>query len=447
MTFEKEKGYHIYTDIDDKIEPKGCVDWWVGPRELRKRYCGRRMTGCQFYCLNICSFLAIAFTAVFLVVYLIVIPNAIQTQIGSGSVDAATINTLNFTDATNASTGFYVDMVIKKPSFVPGHIILSGPTEFHLGDPDNFGDGCAVLLINHTITVSTFEDTPLGILGNLTITNMTTMQNILAGKTNFKLGISTSWTITYWGIQWYKSLKLHSVYNMSPDSPSFAFSVNSNPFPKAIRADNLSDRCLTIDQAIKNDYNTSQLITLGPGLPDLYLDELVLDAYDGSKLVFNTTASFENPMKTQMNLSYMEVSLGAQQPLMTVRLEKQGKGNWELAYPYGLIFRKSIMTVPITVTLTFLEPQKDFMSSLTFLGSAFQADNSTLFGPFNIIPRSSGFIFGQISQNMQISLPKGSILTALDQFKSILAEALATKSQKDSSSDIMNILSQIFSNH
>ncbi|KAJ3319873.1 hypothetical protein HDV06_005849 [Boothiomyces sp. JEL0866] len=426
MTFEKGdvKGYHVYTDIDDHIEPQGCIDWWVGPPVLRKRYCGRRMTGCQFYCLNICSLLAIIFTTAFLVIYLIVIPNAIQTQIGSGSVDAATINTLNFTDATNTSTGFYVDMVIKKPSFIPGHVILTGPTEFHLGDPDNFGDGCAIVLINDTITVSTFEDTPLGIPGNITITDMQTMQNILAGKTNYKLGISTSWTITYWGIRWYKNLKLHSVYNMSPDSPSFEFSNNANPFPKAIRADNLN-------QAIRKDYNISQLITLGPGLPDLYLDELVLDTYDGTKLVFNTTASFENPMKTQMNLTFMEVSLGAQLALMTVRLEKQGGVNWELAYPFGFIFRKSVMTVPLTVTLSFLQPQQDFMSSLTVLGNAFQADNSTLFGPFNIIPRSKGYIFGSISQKMQISLPKGSILTALEQFKKILAQALATQAQKN----------------
>ncbi|KAJ3254825.1 hypothetical protein HK103_006815 [Boothiomyces macroporosus] len=403
MTFEKGdvKGYHVYTDIDDKIEPQGCIDWWVGPPELRKRYCGRRMTGCQFYCLNICSFLAIIFTTVFLVVYLILIPNAIQAQIGSGSVDAATINTLNFTDATNTSTGFYVDMVIKKPSFIPGHVVLHGPTEFLLGDPNNFGSGCAVLLINDTISVATYQDTPLGIPGNITITDMTTMQNILAGKSNYKLGISTSWTITYWGIQWYKNLKLHSVYDMSPDSPAFAFSINSNPFPRAIRADNLN-------QAIRNEYNVSQLISLGPGLPDLYLDELVLDNYDGTKLVFNTTASFENPMKTQMNLTYMQVSLGAQQPLMTVKLEKQGGDNWELAYPFGIIFRKSVMTVPLTVTLAFLQPQQDFMSSLTFLGNAFQAENSTLFGPFDIIPRSKGFIFGNISRDMQIALPKGS---------------------------------------
>jgi hypothetical protein len=166
---------------------------------------------------------------------------------------------------------------------------------------------------------------------------------------------------------------------------------------------------------MREKYKAEELITLGEGLPDLKLENSQLVNMSASSIAFNTTAIFENPLVTQMNLTYIQVSLGVEGVrMLDVRLEHQS-GSWELAYQKWIIFKQEVMEVPMKITLSLHDPASSFAESFSRLTTTL-GKKPALMGPFDIIPTTGGKLFGLVSSKMELLFTQDIFVKALDLF-------------------------------
>ncbi|KAI8898396.1 hypothetical protein BC833DRAFT_590003 [Globomyces pollinis-pini] len=379
--------------------------WYVGTDYDRQRYCGGKLYFWQFVLANICVAIPILFIISLPFFYFIIIPNIIQGQLTAPSsttnnenLITYSNNILDITDVTNSSLRYHYETTISGNSWFPGVVTIEGPTTFTLGLDSNFGKGFGFADVDNSFSIDLQKQSDFTIDGLVNITDIVTVRALIGS--NSKVQMKTEWTVWFWGIRWYYKLPLSAVYDLSKSTKTDKTenAEKPNPIPPSLQAGGALNSQL-------NKIHPTGLVSLGPGLPDLYFDDLITISRTNARIIFKTTLSIENPTVAQINVTQVAVIFGnGKTPLMDLKFEPSN-GPWEIIHRKQSDSRSQVMTVPLLVTATFRRPSPfGLLLTLTEFGITIGTGVPTLLGPLDIRTPSNGSLFASLTSNLQVEL-------------------------------------------
>jgi hypothetical protein len=330
------------------------------------------------------------------VTYFVIVPNTIRAAFSGNSSDQLVLEVVNITNVQDQGMEFRADAGIQRQSFLPGTFRLD-PMRIQFGLLNGKELGTVSIVDSISVPINSYSSVP--VRGNVTVQDMSSFGALLGGElkeNGYKVALKTDITIQFWGITWYRNFPISTIYDFASNSDSgLAFSNSTNPIPKQLRNPDLNSE-------IRSTFQPSDLISLGPGLPDFVVQNLTLSRLDLSNFAMNCTLFYENPIKVQIPLITMGISFGATSPLLDIRLTPQ-QTVWEVSYPRGNA--KKVQSVAVQFSMQIKDASSaNFVASMLSIGTVLSA-NASLYGPLVIETPSRGQFFSQLTSKMVISLP------------------------------------------